>query len=347
MTARGIAAASVILLAAATGARAPLAGQAPVPRTCAQPISAGQAAVTGRVTDTATRLPLQEASVRVEWDANGRAQRKAAETDSAGTYIVCELPAGARASVRVQFGRSNERISVVLADGNASTVDLQLDAPRSRVGGQVVEAGTSRGIAHAELRIEGSPVQAVSGSDGAFQLPDLPAGDYRLTTTHLGFGTRTDSVRVEYEAIMLYTVGLDPAAIPMPPIAVDVRVIALEQNGFYERQDRGPGTFLTRSTWANRGILQPSDILRNVPGVRVGSGRFGNVVYDRSSCAFRYFLDGVRVGATFQIDDIPADWIEALEVYRGPAQIPGRFTMPTSTERANCGVIVIWTRRAL
>jgi hypothetical protein len=34
-------------------------------------------------------------------------------------------------------------------------------------------------------------------------------------------------------------------------------------------------------------------------------------------------------------------------VYRGPAQIPGRFTMPTSTERANCGVIVIWTRRAL
>jgi hypothetical protein len=345
MTVRRVLSTSLVLLTAAAGT--PVAGQEPARRTCEPPLAAGQAAVTGRVTDTATKLPLQQASVQVEWEAAGRQRRLEAETDSSGTYLVCAIPANTRASVRAQFGRANERTPVDLVEGRTSNADLELDAPRSRVGGRVVEAGTSRGIAHAELRVEGSPVQAVSGSDGTFQLPDLPAGDYRLSTSHLGFGTRTDSVRVEYGAIMLYTVSLDPAAIPLPPVEVDVRVVALEQNGFYDRQERGPGTFLTRSMWDSRGILVPSDILRNLPGVRVSAGRFGNVVYDRSSCAFRYFIDGARVGPTFQIDDIPAEWIEALEVYRGPAQVPGRFTMPTSTARANCGVIVIWTKRAL
>jgi hypothetical protein len=347
MTVRRVLSTSLVLLTAAAGTVTPAAGQEPARRTCETPLAAGQAAVAGRITDTATKLPLQQASVQVEWEAGGRQRRLQAETDSTGTYLVCALPAGARVSVRAQFGRANERTPVSLVEGQTTRADMELDAPRSRVGGRVVEAGTSRGVAHAELRVEGSPVQAVSGSDGAFQLPDLPAGDYRLSTSHLGFGTRTDSVRVEYGAIMIYTVSLDPAAIALPPVTVDVRVVALEQNGFYERQERGPGTFLTRSMWDSRGILVPSDILRNLPGVRVGSGRFGNVVYDRSSCAFRYYLDGARVGATFQIDDIPAEWIEALEVYRGPAQVPGRFTMPTSTARANCGVIVIWTKRAL
>jgi hypothetical protein len=347
MTVRRVFSTSLVLLTAAAGSVTPVAGQESARRTCEPPLTAGQAAVTGRVTDTATKLPLQQATVQVEWEAGGRQRRMEAETDTTGTYLVCALPADTRVSVRAQFGRANERTPVDLVEGQTSSADMELDAPRSRVGGRVVEAGTSRGIAHAELRVEGSPVQAVSGSDGSFQLPDLPAGDYRLSTSHLGFGTRTDSVRVEYGAIMIYTVSLDPAAIPLPPVTVDVRVIALEQNGFYERQERGPGTFLTRSNWDSRGILVPSDILRNLPGVRVSAGRFGNVVYDRSSCAFRYFIDGARVGPTFQIDDIPAEWIEALEVYRGPAQVPGRFTMPTSTARANCGVIVIWTKRAL
>jgi hypothetical protein len=80
--------------------------------------------------------------------------------------------------------------------------------------------------------------------------------------------------------------------------------------------------------------------------VRIVPRRFGmsNVVVGRGNCPFRYFVDGVRVGETFQIDDIPSDWIEAIEIYRGPSSVPVQFMLSPSETNANCGIIAIWTR---
>ena len=54
-------------------------------------------------------------------------------------------------------------------------------------------------------------------------------------------------------------------------------------------------------------------------------------------CAARVFVNGLNV------DHVPRmhpDNIEAIEVYRGPAEVPPQFGGAQSA----CGVIVLWTR---
>jgi hypothetical protein len=66
--------------------------------------------------------------------------------------------------------------------------------------------------------------------------------------------------------------------------------------------------------------------------------------HGNGTCAPAYFLDGRSwVPGPGGLDEFmrPED-IEAIEIYRGPAETPPQFM--TSTD-AHCGVIVIWTRR--
>jgi hypothetical protein len=343
-TAEGAMAARLALICCAVLlASGPLRGQSPP--ACDTAPGPGQAAVIGRITDTETKLPLQEADIRLEWN-DGSRQRLELESDEDGWFLACELPAGQRVRMAVSFGPANENRTVELQVGETQTLDFVLDAPRSRAAGRVVEHGTSRGIESAELRLENSGVHAVSRADGSFQLPDIPAGTYRLVTSHIGFTTREDSIEVRYGALMRYIIGLAVDVIELDPIEVAVRSVVLENAGFYARQERGMGAYLTRQSWEDRAPRMPSDVMRTVTGVRVvpRTTGFGNVLLDRGNCAFRYFVDGVRVGETFTLDDIPTEWIEALEVYRGAATIPPEFRLPPWAGRANCGVIVVWTR---
>jgi hypothetical protein len=331
------------LLAGAMPARAQERG---LPQ-CDPPPGEGMAAVVGRVVDSRTGVPLQSADVRVEWEGRGgRTSRVEAETDERGRFQACSVPGGTPLTVIAAFGRANERLTLTVEAGDTRRIGIQVDAPRSRATGRVVEDGTNRGIGDAEIHVARTPIRVTSAGDGSFRLPDLPAGRYLLETSHLGFGTRSDTVEVEYGSIMLYTIGLAPEAIVLQPIDVAVRSVMLEQRGFYVRRERGMGAYLTRQDWSGRVMHLPSELLRTVPGVRIvpQRGGFGNIVLDRGNCAFRYYVDGLPMGPTFQMDELTAEWIEAMEVYRGVAQIPIEFRAPPTAARANCGAIVIWLR---
>jgi hypothetical protein len=135
-------------------------------------------------------------------------------------------------------------------------------------------------------------------------------------------------------------------AIALEPIQVTLRSILLEESGFYDRMERGLGVFLTRDRIQERIPLYASDVLRGVAGVRLvpSRERAGSIPVDRTECPYRYVLNGARVGEDFQIDDIPADWIDAVEIYRGISTVPQQFQAVAAGARSNCGVIVIWTR---
>jgi epoxyqueuosine reductase len=156
-----------------------------------------------------------------------------AETDERGRFQACSVPGGTPLTVIAAFGRANERLTLTVEAGDTRRIGIQVDAPRSRATGRVVEDGTNRGIGDAEIHVARTPIRVTSAGDGSFRLPDLPAGRYLLETSHLGFGTRSDTVEVEYGSIMLYTIGLAPEAIVLQPIDVAVRSVMLEQRGFY------------------------------------------------------------------------------------------------------------------
>jgi hypothetical protein len=323
-------------------------GQERLPASCDLAPGASRSGVVGQVVDVATRLPLQGAGVRIEWDQRGQRQQLELVTDAGGRFSACSVPAETRLRVTAEFGPATGRTFLTLESAEVRTVLLEMDAPKTPVGGRVVEEGSSRGIVDAELRIAGTNVQATTGPEGVFRLPGMPPGTYALTTSHVAYGERTDSVRVDHGVSVQYVIGLTTAAIQLSPIEVVVRSHVLEQRGFYEREQRGSGVYLTRFAWEKRMPQLPSDILRSVAGVRVTArrGGFGNVILDRGNCPFRYFVDGARVGETFSLDDIPVEWLEALEVYRGVSSVPGEFTASAAAANANCGVIVVWTRGA-
>lgn len=303
--------------------------------------------VRGTVVDSATRVPLRGADVRVTWPgADGRERAYQLETGAGGRFRLCRLPAATVLSLRADYHDAGRVLQLRVSAGDSAEVELEAGAVPSELRGTVARADDGEPLAGVEVSLRGTPLRAVTDPGGGFEFARLPPGSYQVRTAHPGYGTRVDSVEVDFRATVQLRVRLAPAAVKLPPLVVDVRSHVLANAGFYERRDRSPGAFLTRRQWASRLPSRSTDLLRVVPGVRVQYTRqgFGSVVLDRRGCAVRYFLDGVRTNPTFQLDEVPVDWIEALEIYRGPAEVPPQFVGFSGSERATCGVVVIWTR---
>jgi hypothetical protein len=128
--------------------------------------------------------------------------------------------------------------------------------------------------------------------------------------------------------------------------------VRLRNNGFYDRQRRGLGAFMTRDQIAQLNAYHATDIFRWMRGFMViPSGPSNIVVTTRGpggfgSCLPQVYLDGNRMfmrGARDQADAleaIPIDNIEAVEAYQGAASIPAEYNATGSV----CGVLLIWTR---
>jgi hypothetical protein len=311
---------------------------------CERNPRAGRGAIYGAVQDTATGLPVQDLKVTLIWEDNGRRRTQQQQTDRTGAFRFCQTPAGTELLVEAL----HETRPISVAAGESRQVELLLNAPKSNISGKVIDDDVGRGVAGAEVRVRGSQVGAVTRTDGTFQLPDVPSGVHWLSVSHVAYQAREDSLRVQPSARMQLTIRLAQSVIALKPIEVQVRSRVLERAGYYERKQRGLGTYLSRYDWESRMPRLPSDVMRTVAGVRVVPLRagIGSAVLDRSNCAFRYVIDGARIGSTFNLDDIPMEWLEAVEVYKGPSEVPAQFTFPPTQARANCGVIVIWTRAA-
>jgi len=308
----------------------------------------GSAALHGTIVDRETLLPLQGAEVTVRWfaDARARATERRIETDRAGRFRLCDLPRNVRLELNAEFmGEESETRSVTISDDEPPPEVVHVRAPHSTLNGRVIEHDTKRGIASAAVRLGANTAPRMTATDGAFLFDKVPPGVYSLEVQHLAYMTVSDSVQVEFSSTVTATVRMAPNVIPMSPLEVSVRKTFLERVGFYLRQQRTGGTFLTRENIENMHPLQGTDVMRGVAGVRIQRGRFGNVLLGRGACPFRFVMDGARVGPGFSLDDLTPHAIEAVEVYMGPADVPIEFQGFSSDINGMCGVIVIWTRR--
>ena len=209
-----------------------------------------------------------------------------------------------------------------------------------------------RPVDNADVSIESLNALARTDSAGRFQLRMLDPGHVLVSIRRLGYDPETfeftlhamtdDSVDVTMQQNVQLLDAMKTNG------ALSHRFAALQE--FYTRRARhNGGSFLTRADIEHRNTAVLSEVLRDVPGVRVlrgGGVRSGGVRFVSSStrsqvCKPNVWLDG-QLASDLEVDDIPASDVEAMELYPGPSTIPMQFSQQATTYA--CGAVVVWTR---
>ena len=114
---------------------------------------------------------------------------------------------------------------------------------------------------------------------------------------------------------------------------------------FNRRRAAGFGHFITRDQIDHWEPGQLTDVLRRVPSVRILTDEFGKtgVRLRGTACAPLIWVDGTPASvAEFDLDAIPVQTLEGIEVYTGAGQAPGEFAYYEN----GCAMIVLWTRNS-
>jgi len=186
-----------------------------------------------------------------------------------------------------------------------------------------------------------------SDEQGHFVLPSVPKGEVNISVRRIGYeplvvqfvvsGGPADSIRVVIAAL--------PDVLEAVKISAEERRRRQRIEDFYWRRARGIGTYVTREEILARRASVPSDVLRTAKGIRVvrtanGTGIRFNSASTIRGCTPMMWIDGQRAPG-MEIDEIPLNDIEGIELYNGASTTPAEFAQTNSTQ---CGTIVIWTR---
>lgn len=246
---------------------------------------------------------------------------------------------------------------------------LAIPAQAQTIDGTLMEVDTDRPISLGlviMMTTEGDSItSSVTDAQGRFSLTADEPGAFILIASAFGFKeTRAGVFELGSDGHMdvEFRVGAQP--MPIDGLLVELQRPAIQhqliRNGYVRRLQRGLGVFITPYDIENSGAVSTPDLFRNIPGVAVrleGGGLFahqGESVQFASAlgyCTPTMYVDGQRLppqvvsaqplGALLPLGDV-----DAVEVYRRPAEVPIEYA---STVRAlegdqGCGVLVVWTK---
>lgn len=211
-------------------------------------------------------------------------------------------------------------------------------------------------ISGAEVWIDGAGARAVSNDSGEFRLDGAPSGRVKVMVRRIGFRPDSRKVSVSPGDTRQVKFVLDGMLEELDAVVVTARTSSRLQE-FWARRMVGIGVFITREEIARRHPARSADLFRQVLGIRVITGSNGEstrLVTGRQAvsglrgnsaasggCQMQYYVDGMfMTPGTFTVDEVSPDMIEAIEVFRGPSEIPARFRQ----RETGCGLVVIWTR---
>jgi hypothetical protein len=147
------------------------------------------------------------------------------------------------------------------------------------------------------------------------------------------------------------SIELEVTVVPVPELVVQIERAdnVGKMAGFDHRKATGFGSFIMRDEIERAQPSRLSQLFYAVPGVRVVPAPNNDILGTRLvsargggiNCYMELFLDGIRQPSEgFNIDLLPPEDIEAIEVYAGSSRTPAVFARRGSP----CGAVVIWTR---
>ncbi len=328
------------------------------------PAAEGTGIVVGTVLDEALREPVPGAQVMIRPEAveegGPPADTLTTRASADGTFHFCDVPAGTWYEITAGIAglEGPPRRLMVPAPGRTVERDAWADqGQRGVVAGRVREGQGGPPVAEAFIVLEGPERRTVyADGRGRFELLDVAPGTYRVRAEHVAFRTSEGELEVPRGgARVTAEIRLLPNAIALEPVvaSVEARSPRLQRAGFYERQQAGFGSFITRDEIERRNPVGLIPLFNRIPraqavGERIvfrGSEVFGGLNAPAGNegptpCFPELYVDGTWWGKDYSLHFIHPEDVEAIEVYASAAQIPIRY----NTSNSACGVILIWLR---
>jgi hypothetical protein len=232
--------------------------------------------------------------------------------------------------------------------------------------GTVVTADSARRpVEGAEVAIPSLQRVARTGADGEYVLNALPAGAHVVVVRRLGFVAQRRGVIVSGEAddTAAVSVALPPRVNELPTVVASEEAGAGPRAMERERARAHGGAFVDRATLAQSEHSVMTNVLRRVPGISIvrypsRRGTYNVLGSSRGTtrlrggprhCFFQIYVDGVLRYAPSDdptaepppnVDELRPHEYEAIEVYRGGAQVPQQY----GGTGAACGTVLLWSR---
>jgi hypothetical protein len=235
----------------------------------------------------------------------------------------------------------------------AHSAAAQGDAPRSLLVVRVVDE-QGHPLTRARVSVGGVEQEASTGGSGEATVPGVPPGVRLVEVRRQGYDFQRVAADFTGGGTVRREVVMKPGAVELEGLTVTSwgRSTKLRNNGFYDRQRHGFGSFMTRDRIEQLHAFHATDIFRDMRGFAVvPSGSRDIVVTTRGpggfgSCLPQVYIDGNKMFVRSErdqadaLESIPPENIEAIEGYQGAASIPAEYNMTGSV----CGVLLIWTR---
>ena len=226
--------------------------------------------------------------------------------------------------------------------------ELRAQGRTATIVGTVRDAG-GLPLTGVEVAVPANGIRTRTDDRGSFRLAGVPAGSAVVIARRLGFHPHSSTVNVEAGSERILDIRLAARADILEAVEVTAprEVYDARLAGFNARSTQNVGRFVTRDRIDRANSTTLSDLLREIPGVRIGPTRNqGRAIRLRgSTCAPLVFVDGFPASAgEFDVDIIDLKSVEGIEVYAGMASVPPEFMGPRDLDR--CGVIAIWSRPA-
>jgi hypothetical protein len=335
----------------------------------ASTVTEGTSAIIGHVIDPETLQPITRAEVSVAWTDIAVSKQFGIRqtprlvrdsTDASGAFRVCGLPSSLDATLQARRGSAvTAEIPVSLGTDPStlfartlllSPADSGTKAGKAAVSGQVVLEGSPTN-AGSRVELLGSDIVAMTNDKGEFTMQNLPSGSRVLLARHVGFGAETAPVDLSSLQQKRVTIKLSKFVAIMDPVLVTARrYAALDKIGFNQRKKSGFGRYIGPDRIQQMHPVYLTDILRQVPGLRMTYGRNGPVVSGsrgtgagRGAGCVQYYVDDMpyREMTPGDVNNfVTGGEVVAVEVYSG-FSTPGRFIQAGAT---SCTTIVLWTR---
>lgn len=208
--------------------------------------------------------------------------------------------------------------------------------------GRVLDKATGRPVVRAEFILLGDDRSTFSDSAGRYEFSRLSMGVTRITVRAVGFASQTFALELEPGERAEHPVLMESLA---QLAAVDVTAapkVSYRMVDFERRRQTGRGQYLTEADIVKSGAYNVADAVKGLRGVTYecggGAGCFIRMSSAPMRCLPEFIVDNHVMNDFGPLT--PIRDIVGMEVYTGPAEVPGEF----AGRNAGCGVVVIWTR---